>query len=154
MSADATTELGTAPRNWVIGAISGLIAGIAFGAIMSHTEMMGMVGMLFDLEEVWLGWVIHFVFSIVFGIGFAAIVAIDAVSAWSDRPSRGAVSGLVYGIIVWVIGAAIIMPLWMGAVQPVDPPVPDWNMMSFAGHIGFGVVLGVLYPVLLDHEPN
>jgi len=154
MASFEPVELGTSPRHLTTGAIAGLIAGIAFGAIMSHTEMMQNVAALVDLDQAWQGWVLHYVFSIVFGVIFAVIVSLQGVSTWADRPSRGVLSGIVYGVAVWIIGAAFIMPFWMGVVQPADPPVPNWNWMSFAGHLAYGVMLGVLYPVLVAHEPE
>lgn len=149
----STPDLGMDARHWALGGIAGLIAGFVFGAIMSHTEMMEMVAMLLDLEEVWHGWLFHYVISIAFGLIFVPIAAATAVSAWVNRPSRGAVAGGIYGIVAWVVGASIVMPLWMGAIHDVDPSVPDFNYMSFVGHIAYGVVLGVLYPMLVDHEP-
>lgn len=145
-------EIGTATENMVIGGIGGLLAGSVFGGIMSQTPMMESVAALFTLEAIAAGWLLHFVISIIFGILFAAIVAYGPLPAYAGRVSAGAGVGIVYGVVVWIVGAAIIMPLWMGAVTPASPPVPNLNWLSFAGHIAYGVVLGALYPVLLAHD--
>lgn len=145
-------EIATGTEHWVIGGVSGLVAGGVFGGIMSHTPMMESVAGLFTLEAAAAGWLFHFLISITFGIIFAVIVSIGPLSMYAKRVSTGAGLGIIYGIIVWVVGAAIVMPLWMGAVAPVDPPVPNLNWLSFAGHIAYGVVLGAFYPVLLANN--
>lgn len=145
-------EITTATENWIIGGVSGLLAGAVFGGIMSHTPMMESVAGLFTLEAVAAGWLLHFVISILFGVVFAGIVSYGPLPAYAKRASTGAGLGIIYGVIVWIVGAAIIMPLWMGAVAPVDPPVPNLNWLSFAGHLAYGVVLGAIYPVLLSHN--
>ncbi|MFW6153232.1 MAG: histidine kinase [Halobacteriota archaeon] len=147
---DRRPDLGTDREHWIAGIVVGLFAGFVFGAIMSHTPMMDNVAALLNLGEAWHGWLVHFGFSAIFGLGYVGIAA--AAPSLADRPSTGAVTGVSYGIVVWVLGAAIVMPLWLGAVQPVDPPVPNWNWLSFAGHIAFGVTLGAFYPVVVAHE--
>lgn len=145
-------DISTGTENWVIGGISGLLAGGVFGGIMSHTPMMENVAALLTLTGAPAGWLFHFIISIVFGVIFAVIVAAGPLPTYAKRASTGAGLGIIYGIVVWVIGAAIVMPLWMGAVTPAEPPVPNLNWLSFAGHIAYGVVLGAIYPVLLAHN--
>ena len=145
-------DVGMGSENLVIGGLSGLLAGGVFGGIMSHTPMMENVAALFTVDAVAAGWILHFGISIAFGVLFAAIVAFGPLPEFARRASTGAAIGIGYGIVVWLLGAAILMPLWMGAVAPVDPPVPSFNWMSFAGHIAFGAVLGAIYPVLLANN--
>jgi hypothetical protein len=39
------------------------------------------------------------------------------------------------------------MPIWVGAVLPMNPPVPNINPMSLVGHVVYGGLLGLLYSV-------
>lgn len=147
---DIEVESGT--ENWIVGGIAGLIAGAVFGGIMSQTPMMESVAALITLQAVAAGWLFHFVISFIFGAIFAAIATIGSFPEYANRTSSGAGLGIAYGIIVWVVGAAIVMPLWMGAVTGASPPVPNLNWLSFAGHIAYGAVLGAFYPILLAYN--
>lgn len=96
------------------------------------------------------GWIAHLFHSVVFGLIFAAAVgSIGSLDAYADRVSTGAGLGIVYGVIVWVVAAAIVMPIWLSAVGfPGAPPLPNFNPTSLVGHVVYGVVLGALFPLL------
>ena len=42
------------------------------------------------------------------------------------------------------------MPIWIGAVLPMTPPVPNVNPMSLVGHVVYGGVLGLLYATFTE----
>lgn len=143
----AAVELGTDKNHWAIGGVAGFLAGALFGAMMAHTPMMENVAALIGLADPAAGWIIHLVIAIIFALIYVGIVSFEQVSPYANRPSVGSVVGAVYGIVLWIVGATIIMPLWLTGSLVIDP-----NWMSFVGHIIYGGVLGVLYPILLTHE--
>lgn len=49
---------------------------------------------------------VHLVIGSIFGVGFAVLAAFVPLSAWAN--------GVVYCLIVWVLGPLIVMPLWLG----------------------------------------
>jgi uncharacterized membrane protein YagU involved in acid resistance len=52
------------------------------------------------------------------------------------------VAGAAYGIVWWVLGALILMPLMLGMTQMVlAVGGPQW--MSLLGHVIYGAILGV-----------
>lgn len=145
-------SLGRGSHHLAAGGVSGFLIGAVFGGgVMTPAELMPLIASLYGLEGVVAGWLAHLVHSIVFGMLFAVVVSYDALSA-AGRPSSGAAIGAVYGIGVWVVAAAIVMPLWVGAMTQASPPVPNINWVSFVGHLVYGVGLGALYPLFVAHE--
>jgi uncharacterized membrane protein YdcZ (DUF606 family) len=58
-------------------------------------------------------------------------------------------AGLVWGVVAWVVGAALVMPVWLSAVGfPTAPPTPNFAIPSLAWHLVYGGVLGVGYAAL------
>lgn len=73
------------------------------------------------------------------GATFGAIAA-RLPSGWAPA----IIGGGVYGIIWWVLGALMMMPLMLGMTQMVFViGGPQW--MSLIGHIIYGLVTGALF---------
>lgn len=128
------------------GAIAGVAGGADFGVLMAMMGMLPMVGMLIGVESAAVGFLVHLANSAVIG-------AIFGVLAWSLADRAGPVlgAGIVYGAIWWVLGALILMPLWLSVTA--DPMMRDMvfvvgpdQWMSLLGHVLFGLVTaGVLF---------
>jgi uncharacterized membrane protein YagU involved in acid resistance len=123
-------------KNLGIGALAGLAGGVVFGILMHAMDMIGMVGGLVGAEGVAAGWAVHLVNSAIIGAVFGLLAA----------RFRGAGSlvgvGVAYGIAWWVLGALLIMPLWMGM------PALEVGAMQFyslAGHMMYGAVTGLAW---------
>ncbi len=117
----------------VAGGIGGLVGGLAFGAMMQAMDMLPMVAMLVGSESVAVGWIVHLAISAVAGIGFALLAA-RAAHSWPG----GVALGLAYGVVWWVLGALLAMPLRLG--MPVfELGTMAWQ--SLMGHLVFGAVL-------------
>lgn len=156
-------EQAEATRNvWLSGIVVGIAGGIVFGVLMQMMMPdileMAIPGMYALSPSFALGWLIHLFHSAVFGLIYAGIVQFDALAEYATRVSTGGGLGIAYGVIVWVIAASIVMPLWVGVMLPVNPPVPDFNPMSLVGHAVYGVILGTLYPEVTarigSHSPD
>jgi uncharacterized membrane protein YagU involved in acid resistance len=129
---------------WLAGALAGLVAGVLFGAVVPAEEMMPMIAALYGLESVTAGWVVHLIHSAVFGLVFVAIGRIAALRRYTDDPAAAAIPGAVFGLLLWVVAASLVMPVWIRAVTEMAPPVPDWNLLSLVGHLVYGVTLGLV----------
>lgn len=126
-------------RNIVAGIIGGLLGGVLFGAMMHAMGMMEMVAQLAGSEAVAVGWIVHLTISAVFGVLYAIVLGPVSMSS-----GAAALSGAVYGIVAWVVGALVVMPLWLGMSEMVFVVGQD-QVMSLVGHVMFGVVLGLTY---------
>jgi uncharacterized membrane protein YagU involved in acid resistance len=140
-------------QTWITGGISGLVAGIVMGIMlqmMMTPVITTAIPALYGANGLVAGWIAHLVHSIVFGLIFAAIVvSIPSLRGYADRLTTSAGLGIVYGVLVWIVAAGIVMPIWLGAVGfPMVPPLPNFNPMSLVGHVVYGVILGGLFPLL------
>ena len=105
--------------------------------------MMGMVAQVVRSDSLAVGWLYHLINSAVIGALFGW---------WFGRRVHGARSGLawgaVHGVIWWVLGGLVLMPLFLG--MPVFAPLAMPMMRSVAmgsllGHLMYGLVLGGVF---------
>jgi hypothetical protein len=145
-----STESPTAIVPWQAGLVGGLAGGLVFGAMMTvmMTPVIEMgIPALYGIEGPagLAGWVIHMSNSAVLGVVFGGLVGRIGLKG----TGRIAGAGLVYGAVLWIVLAAVVMPIWLGAVGfPGTPPLPNLNPLSLVGHLVYGLVLGVGYAVV------
>lgn len=122
------------------GAIAGLAGGVVFGVLMAMMGTLPMVGMLIGVDNAAVGFGVHLVNSAVIGIVLALL-------SWPLASRIGPMLGvgLVYGVVWWVLGALLIMPLWLSVTA--DPMMRDMvfqiggdQWQSLAGHVMYGLV--------------
>ena len=144
---------------WLAGVIGGLVGALGFGLVMVFVipapvlevaipNMYG-IGATPDNPAELFGWIIHLSHGAILGVVFAALLRVEAVGTVATDTARTAVVGLLYGIVIWVVLAVIVMPIWLGAVGfPGAPPLPNVSELSLLGHALYGVLLGIVYDVL------
>lgn len=133
------------------GALAGLAGGLVFGLLMAGMGSLPMVGMLIGVENAVVGFIVHMVISAIAGAGFGVLTR-----KFGDVPPVYAAS-MVYGAVLWVLGALIIMPLWLSVTA--DPMMSDMvfvvggaQWVSLFGHVvGFGMTTGAVLLVLRGH---
>lgn len=122
------------------GVIGGLVGGIVFGIPSQVTGMMPMIAMLVHSQSATVGWVVHLALSVVGGIVFVAVFG-----RLANSYSRGAGYGLLYGVIWWVFGMLIAMPLLLGMQTELSSAFDQMNIMSLYGHLAWGLLLGLAF---------
>jgi hypothetical protein len=151
-TASTTTTRTANPVDWRAGVVAGL-AGAGVMAVlisaMNAPTLAVAIPSLYGLAPPpngVAGWAVHLSHGAVFGVGLAAVARFAPVDLGSVR--RCAAVGLAYGVVLWVVAAGLLMPLWLRAVGfPSPPPVPNFAPPSLLWHAVFGVVLGAVYPV-------
>jgi uncharacterized membrane protein YagU involved in acid resistance len=124
------------------GVVAGLVGGCIFGVQMATMNMLPMVGQLIRSESVVVGFVLHLIISAIIG-GIYALVASRLPSSWLMIVG----GAMVYGIIWWVLGGLIIMPLGLGMGDMILR-VEDMQWMSLVGHIIFAIPMAVVYKLI------
>ena len=142
-----TVERPTEQFAWKGGALAGLLGGVAMGAMLT-TQMTPVIEVaipsMYGLEGLAAGWVAHLFHSVVLGVVFGAVAG---TLGFDDSVSRSAGLGVAYGVVLWVLLAALVMPIWLGAVgSPANPPLPNFNPQSLVGHVVYGLVVGAVFP--------
>jgi hypothetical protein len=147
---ETTATTGTGLADWQAGVVGGLVGGAAMGAMI--TMMMPPViemaiPALYGLSGGLAGWVVHMAHSAILGVVF---VAIAASTSLGHGVGRSAVAGLVYGVVLWAVLAALVMPIWLQTLGfPAAPPFPNFALPgSLPPHVVYGVLLGALVPFL------
>jgi uncharacterized membrane protein YagU involved in acid resistance len=125
------------------GVLAGLAGGLVFGAMMAMQEMLPMVGMLVGTESALVGFIVHLLISGFAGAIFG-LLAVRLPAGWGAALGAGA----VYGVIWWIAGALILMPLMLGMPEMVFQ-IGQMQWMSLLGHLIFGLVTAVVFVLLL-----
>ncbi|NHN46259.1 histidine kinase [Halostella sp. JP-L12] len=151
---DRRTDTDTARglEAWQAGVVGGIAGGFAMGIMltMQMTPVIeNAIPALWGLSGGLAGWVVHMSNSAVLGVVFAAIASAGALREYSDSVGTGTALGVAYGVVLWVVLAAVVMPIWLDAVGfPMAPAVPNFNPLSLVGHVVYGGVLGATYAAL------
>lgn len=121
------------------GAVAGLGGGLVFGVLMGMMGILPMVGMLVGQQNAVVGFIVHMVISAFLG-GIFGGIASRLFSGWGVTAG----AGVVYGFVWWVLGALILMPLFLGMTQMVLV-VGALQWMSLVGHLIYSLVTAVLF---------
>jgi hypothetical protein len=140
------------------GALAGLMAGVLFGLVMQMMSaptpeggsmpMMVMIAMIVGSQSLAVGWLYHLFNSAVIGAGFGWILG-NRVRGTGP----GLILGALYGIVWWVLGGLVLMPLFLGMPAFAPLATPMMRPVAFAslgGHFLYGLVLGTAF-VWLTH---
>lgn len=129
-------------RNVIVAA---LVAGVAMGGMLQGlTDTLPAIGGLYGVQSLSIGWILHLFHSVVFGVGFAALLARPTLRRYAMTKRRTTLLGVGYGLLLWLGAAGILMPIWLNAVG-IPAPVPLLTLPSLVGHVLWGVLLGALY---------
>ena len=127
-------------KNTTIGIYAGLFGGSVFGVMMAVGGMFPMISGMMGMDNALVGFVLHLIISAIIGAIFG--LALDTMVMQGSGMSL--LAGGVYGIVWWVLGPLLIMPLAMG--MPVFQV--QAMMGSLFGHIMFGITMGTIYFLL------
>lgn len=133
-------------RTILLGVVSGIVGGIAFGLMMAAQNMLPMVAMLIGQENPLIGFIVHMAISAFIGATFSLIVL--------RLPSRLVslvIAGGLYGVIWWVFGALILMPVMLD-MSAMVLQIGEMQIFSLIGHLIFGVLMGATYKIAGERE--
>lgn len=125
------------------GAIAGLAGGLVFGIMMAMMDMLPMVGMLVRQESAVIGFIVHMGISAFIGAVYGVII-----SRFANNTTTAAVGGVVNGIVWWVLGALIMMPLMLGMTDMIFA-IGQTQWMSLLGHIIYGLITAFVFMYLV-----
>lgn len=127
-------------QNILTGALAGIAGGIVFGIMMGVMGMLPMVAKLIGSSSAIVGFLVHLINSALIGGAFGAVLG-----GKTDTLARGAAWGAGYGIVWWVLGALIIMPMWLGMPPRLHLNAAINALPSLMGHLIYGVITGIVF---------
>ncbi|WP_222917391.1 hypothetical protein [Natrinema sp. SYSU A 869] len=167
MSGDNTQSLDSVGI-WGGGVTGGLVAGIAMGLVLhlggNQIELLG--GLATDPgTAVGVGWTIHLMLSIAFGLLFAVIVSRKAIQQLVDNFSDYVVMGLAFGSVLGLFAGGVLFPLAMERAGVAALPLPFlpitgptaelFSALVFGlGHLVYGLVLGSVFATINGITPS
>lgn len=131
---NVTTVQPSATQRLRYGGIGGVIGGILFGMMMQMMGMMPMLAALVGANTTVVGWVVYLAISLLIGVTYGALLG-----SRSETFLGGAMGGSLYGLLWWVIGPLLIMPMMMG--MPTFA-LNEMTVSSLIGHLLFGLATG------------
>lgn len=148
-SGDSTTAFGVTVRNMMIAAGVSIIAGIAMGVYLHFDAgLLPVIGALYAVERAIVGWITHLFHSIVFGLFFAAGLTTPVLRRF-DSIAGQTVIGIVWGLVLWLFAAGIVMPIWLHLVG-FEALLPNLTGPGLIGHLIWGSLMGGLYTILSE----
>lgn len=135
-SGTSTTSASFA-RRITAGVLGGAAGGVAFGMMMAMMGMLPTLAMMVGSESPVVGFLVHMMISIMIGLGLTVLFGTRLLTGYV----RGALVGLAYGAIWWVLGPLVIMPMMLGGALFV---VNAGALLSLMGHMIYGVILGLV----------
>jgi Mg/Co/Ni transporter MgtE len=82
---------------------------------------------------------------------FAAVLADPGLYRVSEWMWKTVVAGVVYGLTLAVVGAGLLMPIWLEvAGVTMQLSIPNVTTPILIWHLIYGIVLGGLFPFVDD----
>lgn len=152
-TATQTQTADTDAGNWKAGVVGGIVGATVMGGlvlVMNTATLAVAIPSMYTLAppaNPGIGLAVHLSHGAVLGVVFAGIV--DTFELESTASQIGA--GIGWGVVTWVVLAALVMPVWLSAVgSPASPPLPNFAPPSLLWHVVYGAVLGGVYATLAD----
>ena len=152
MSVETETKVIVESGSWVSGVLAGIAGSVVMAVVMvamgATPVLAGAMPGLYTLAppaNPVAGVFVHLSHGAVLGVVFLA--ALNAADV-SD-PRRVVAAALGYGVLAWVLLAALVMPVWLGVVGfPNAPPFPNFAVPSLLWHLVYGATLGAVVVAL------
>ncbi len=136
-------------RDYTAGVIGGLLGGIVFGAVLGYLGVLPIIAGLVGSDSSIAGFVVHLVLSVLVGLVFVWWFG-NMVASYL----LGASYGLLHGFIWWILGGLIILPMVLGMGIQIPNAFNQLNLASLAGHLLYGLVLGLVYVYVTVERPH
>ena len=128
-----------------VGAAAATCAGVVMGIPLATLQgSIPVIGVLYGSPSPVVGWTVHLFHSLVFGLGFVALLSGSRLVRYRSRLLPAAVIGIAYGVGIWLVAAGVVMPLRLRALGAAVP-VPNLTAAGVVGHVVWGATLGGLF---------
>lgn len=150
---ETTERRGVANADLTAGAGAGAVGALVMGALvlaMNPPTLAVAIPSLYTLAPPptpVVGMGVHVFHGAVLGAAFAGLAGASAL----ESTGRLVGLGLAWGVATWAVLAALVMPVWLGAVgSPASPPFPNFAPPSLLWHLAYGLVVGGVYAVAAE----
>ena len=128
-------------------AVTGVVGGLAFGVVLVALGLLESVGRVVGAPGILIGVPLLLVASVIGAFVYRALGTVGPFEEDVRDPITGITMGLAFGVVVWVVGVVVLLPLWLRLVG-YTPPVPFVHWPLLAGLVVYGGVVGPLAPLV------
>ncbi len=121
------------------GAIAGIAGGMVFGMMMAMMDMLTMIAGLVRSDSAIVGFIVHMMISAFVGAVYGLVIARFPINT-----KTAIIGGMVNGMVWWVLGALIMMPLGLGMANMVFV-IGQTQWLSLMGHLIYALVTAFVY---------
>lgn len=147
------TPVGASTGDLIQVSVAGLVAGVAMGATLwGLGDGLAIIGALYGIESAVVGWITHLFHSVVFALLFVALTSWPPLRDRTGSVLSVTVLGVAWAVVLAVVAAGVLMPVWIGAVGVGDLVFPNVTETGVLGHVLWGLVLGATYGVLRERD--
>jgi hypothetical protein len=153
---------------WGGGFTGGLAGGIAMGLVLhlggNQIELLGGLAPI-PGTDVGVGWTIHLILSVLFGLTFATVVSRRAIQEYVRTFSEYVLAGIAFGAVLGIVAGGLIFPIAMSRAGVATLPLPFLPIPGLAGelfaallfaigHLVYGLVLGAVFAAVNGVTPD
>ncbi len=132
-------------NNLAVGALAGIIGGLAFGIVMVNLGMLPLVAGLVGFQSPTAGFTIHMAISIFVGATYGALFRTSTAGYGVNL-----MGGLAYGLAWWVLGGLTLFPLFLGDGVHWSNTAARAALPSLVGHLIYGGIAGLAFQAMAD----
>ena len=152
---------------WGGGFTGGLAGGIAMGLVLhlggNQIELLGGLAPI-PGTDVGVGWTIHLILSVLFGLVFATIISRETVQEFVNSFTEYVIAGIAFGTGLGIVAGGLIFPVAMSRAGVATLPLPFLPVPGLAGelfaallfaigHLVYGLVLGAAFATVNGITP-
>ncbi|WP_455276600.1 hypothetical protein [[Eubacterium] cellulosolvens] len=131
-------------NSWKTGAVSGLIAGLFGGIVMTITGITGhVIGPFEPLEITGIFLIFYTISHVGIALIFGIIFGIIYLKYYDSILGKGILKGLYFGLLLWLL-VSIIPAIILGAIGQIAW-TKGFIIVGFFSIIAYGLVLGYLH---------
>ncbi|MBU1251538.1 MAG: hypothetical protein KJ659_07895 [Actinobacteria bacterium] len=119
-----------------------MVGGVVFGVLMGIMGMFTMIAAMLGSDSILVGLGVHLMMSVVIGL----VLTVPFGTVLLTSVPRGLVTGLAYGLLWWIMGPLVVMPLMLG--MPIFT-IDQAAVFSLMGHVVYGAILGVVAAAII-----
>ena len=135
--------LGLPPRRLGLAVGASLVAAVVMAVPMQVLSgSVPVIGALYGVQNVLVGWLTHGFHSVVFGLVYAALVQ-TTPAYFPDRLRYYGVA-LGWSLALWLVAAGLVMPVWLSLVG-IEASLPNLSAVALLAHLLWGGSLAALY---------
>ena len=144
----ARTRIGRMAVTGLAGVIAAGSGTIALTAVVSTQWAFDTVAGLVGTDRVLVGVVVVFVGGFVVGLGYFTAFVLVVPRQYQAMPLSGAGIGVGLGVVAWLGGVVVFVPLWVQWMVGGELAIPFVHWLSLGGLVLYGAVFGGMYAIV------